>query len=239
MKISYLILSIFLILISCSSDDVDYSNITGKVERIVNGEGIANQLVVVKTRKRDGTGLFSSIIELDEAEVVTDENGKFSVSLINDVDAYVTILHLGDDIYSGSSAYEDFPINEPIIIKRDKFIKFKVSVKNTTPFDENDFIKIDFYVGLAGAITTKIENFGVDNTYHPEEQLPGGGSIGPWEETSWTGMDVNSIVYYSVYETSDKFLIQWSMKKNGIESSGFTNEIPYDINEINPFLFEY
>ena len=52
-------------------------------------------------------------------------------------------------------------------------------------------------------------------------------------------MDVNSIVYYSVYETSDKFLIQWSMKKNGIESSGFTNEIPYDINEINPFLFEY
>ncbi len=31
----------------------------------------------------------------------------------------------------------------------------------------------------------------VDNTYHPEELFLGGGSIGLYKETSWTGTDVS------------------------------------------------
>jgi hypothetical protein len=239
MKTIYLLLSIFLILLGCSSDDVDYITIKGKVERTINGEGIADQTVTIMTRKHTGSGLFSSIKILDSTKVVTDENGGFSVALIHDVDAFVTVVHLGDDNYSGSSLFKDYPIDEPAIIKVAKFIKFKISVKNNNPIDDSDFIKIDFFTGLANVKRTGIENFGVQNTYHPEEELSGGGSIGPWEENSWTGIDVNSIVYYSVPETADQFKILWNKKKNGIETDGFTEDIPYDINQVNPFSFEY
>ena len=237
MKIKYLLLPLFLILLACSSDDVDYTTVNGRVERAINGDGIANQLVTVMTRKSSGSGLFLTIKELDRKEVVTDANGNFSVALINEVDAFVTIVHQGDEDYSGSASYKDYPMDKPVIIEADKFIKFKVFVKNTNPIDENDFIKIDFFAGLSNVIRTNIENFGIDNTYHPEEPLPGGGTIGPWEETSWTGINVNSIVYYSVPETAEHFKIRWYKKKNGVETDGFTNEIPYNNNEVNPFIF--
>lgn len=239
MRISHLLLPIFLILISCSSDDVDYATINGRVERALNGDGIPDQTVTVMTREFIGSGLFSTIKELDRTEVVTDINGNFSVALINDVDAFVTIVHQGDEGYSGSGVFIDYPIDEPVIIKVDKFIKFKIFVNNTNPFDENDFINIDFFAGLSNVKRTNIENFGIENAYHPEEPLSGGGSIGPWEEASWTGIDVNSIVYYSVHESAEHFKIRWYKKKNGIETDGFTNDIPYDIEEVNSYSFEY
>lgn len=239
MKIAHLLLPIFLMLLSCSSDDGDYANINGTVQRAINGEGIANQSVIVMTRKHTGSGMFSSIKEIDRTELITDANGNFSTSLKSAGDAFVTVVYQGDENYAGSPSFEDYPIGEPVIIAADKYIKFKIFVKNTDPVDENDFIKIDFYAGLANVERTKIENFGIDNTYHPEETLPGGGTSGAWEETSWTGMDVNSIVYYSVPESAEDFKIRWIKKKNGVETDGFTNDIPYKINEINTFSFEY
>lgn len=239
MKILYIILPILLIISSCSSDDVDYATIDGKVQRALNGNGIANQTIIVMTRKSTGSGLFSTTKELDQKEVITDENGDFSIALINEAGAFVTIVYQGDDDYFGTGIYRDYSIDEPVIIEIDKFIKFKIFVNNTNPLDEDDFIKIDFFAGLSNVVRTGIENFGVENTHHPEEPLPGGGSIGPWEEASWTGTDVNSIVYYSVRETAEYFKIRWYMKKNGIDTEGFTDNIPYNINEVNPFSFEY
>ena len=239
MKRIYLIFSILLITVSCSSDDENYTTIDGKVQRAVNGNGIADQLVIVMTRKSNGSGLFATITELDRKEVVTDVNGNFSVALVDDVDAFVTIVYQGDEDYFGTGIFRDYSIDEPVIIETDKFIKFKIIVNNTNPFDESDFINIDFFAGLSNVVRTNIENFGVDNTYHPEEPLPGGGAIGAYEETSWTGTDVNSIVYYSVRETAEDFKIRWYMTKTGIETDGFTNDIPYDIDELNSYSFEY
>lgn len=239
MKITYLILPFLLIMFGCSSDDVDYVTINGKVERAINGEGIANQMVTVMTRKSNGSGILATFEELDKKEVITDANGNFSVALVNDMDAFVTIVHQGDENYSGSGSYTDYSMDEPIIIKSDKYIKFKILLHNTNPFDGNDFIKIDFFAGLSHVKRTEIVNFGIENTHHSEEQLPGGGSVGAWEDPSWTGIDVNSVVYYSVPETAENFKIQWSKTKNGIETNGFTNEIPYNIEEVNSYSFDY
>ena len=96
---------------------------------------------------------------------------------------------------------------------------------NNGPSEENDFIDIDLYApGLHNVIRTGIENIGVDNTS---------------EETSWTGTNVNSIVYYSAYPWADEFKIRWRMVKNGIETTGYTDEIPYDVDQINSFSFDY
>ena len=241
MKIKYLLLPIFIILLGCSDNDdtVDYATINGTVERLINGEGIPGQQVTVMTRKSNGSGLLATIEGLDRKEVVTDANGNFSVALVTGADAYITIIQEGDENYSGSSALRDYPIDEPIIIKIDKYIKFKISVRNTSPIDENDFILIDFVAGGSNVMRTAIENFGVQNTSLPAEQLPGGGTIGPSEETSWKGTDVNSDVYYSVPETAEYFKIRWQLTKNGIETEGFTNNIPYAIDQVNPFSFDY
>lgn len=239
MRLLYFILPVFFLIASCSPDDVDHVTIHGKVQRAINGDGIANQSVIVMTRKHTGSGMFSTIRELDRKEVLTDENGDFSTALVEDVDAFVTVVYQGDDDYFGTGIYRDYPIGEPVIIAVDKFIKFKIHVKNANPFDENDFIKIDFYAGLSNVVRTGIENFGIENTHYPEEQLPGGGAIGAYEEASWSGMDVNSIVYYSVRETAEHFKIRWYLKRNSVETDGFTGEIPHNMNEINTFSFEY
>ncbi|MBO3100017.1 Ig-like domain-containing protein [Gelidibacter pelagius] len=239
MKILYFILPIFFIIASCSVNDLDFVTIEGKVQRAINGNGIANQSVNVMTRKSTGSGMFSTTRVLDEKKVITDENGKFSVRLVTDAGAFITVTYQGDEDYYGSGIYRNYFMDEPLIIETDKFVKFKILVKNTNSFDENDFIKIDFFAGLSNVVRTGIENFGVENTYHPAEQLPGGGGFSAYEETSWTGMDVNSIVYYSVRETSEDFKLRWQIKKNGIETDGFTADIPFNINEINPFSFEY
>lgn len=238
-KISFVILSIFLTMISCSNDDTFYyGTIDGRVERALNGEGIASQSVIVMTEKIRGSGIFSSKIMIDSIQVVTDVNGSFSASLVFDEDAFITVIYNGDDNYFGNGI-ESYFIDEPLIIKADKFIKFKIFVNNTSPFDENDYIHVDFFTRTSNAFRTGIENFGIDNTYHPEEPLPGGGFIGAHEEASWTGTNVNSIVYYSVSETARDFKIRWYKKKNNIRTNGFTNDIPYNINQINSFSFNY
>src|SRR5690554_1737340 len=171
MKILYIILPILLMISSCSSDDVDYATIDGKVQRAINGNGIANQTVIVMTRKSTGSGLFSTTKELDRKEVITDENGNFSIALINEAGAFVTIVYQGDDDYFGTGIYRDYSIDEPVIIEIDKFIKFKIFVNNTNPFDENDFIKIDFFAGLSNVVRTGIENFGVERSEEHTSEL--------------------------------------------------------------------
>lgn len=235
MKISYVIAAILFVFTSCSIDDDTYSTIEGKLERTINGEGIPNQTITVMTRRLRGTGLLSSNIELDSRDVVTDQNGNFSLSLLSESDAFVTIVYQGDDDYYGGGSFRDYPMNEPVIVKTDKLVKFKIYVNNTNPVDENDFVKVEFFAGIPSVRRTGIENFGNDNTSYPLDTS----SSGVYEETSWTGTDVNSIIYYSVKETAEDFKIQWNIIKDGVETNGFTDNIPYEINQINPFSFDY
>ena len=231
-----LAVSLLLLSTSCEKEELDYAIINGKVQRYVNGNGIANQSVIVMTKKVNGSSIFSSITDLDRKEVVTDINGNFSISLLSDVDAFISVLYRGNEDYFGSGIARTYSIDEPLIIEVDKFIKFKIFVKNNNPFDENDFIKIDFFAGLSNEVRTGIENFGIENTYQP---FPSDGLNSAWDEALWTGIDVNSIVYYSVRETATCFKVRWLMKKNNIETNGLTVDIPFDINQVSPFTFNY
>ena len=118
-------------------------------------------------------------------------------------------------------------------------LKFKIFVNNTNPFNANDYIYIDFASGNKQSFRTKIENFGIENKKYPAENLPGGGTIGAFEEASWRGVNVNSIVYYNVPENADTHKVYWLKLKNGIETSGVTLEIPHQENQINEFNFDY
>ena len=205
-------------------DDEDFAVIEGRVQRAIDETGIPNQSVTLITLKDTGSGLLSNREYFEQKTVTTDQDGNFSALMRSEAGAFVSASYSGDEDFYGSGILRDYSIDEPIIINTDKYIKFKISVTNTDPFDENDFIEIDLYVPGHNVIRTGIENIGVDNTS---------------EETSWTGTNVNSIVSYSVREIADEFKIRWRMVKNGIETTGYTDEIPYDVDQINSFSFDY
>ena len=227
MKNSIIIICSLFLLSSCELPIIaeeDFAVIEGRVQRAIDETGIANQSVTLITLKDIGSGLLSNREYFEQKTVTTDEDGNFSALMRSEAGAFVSASYSGDEDYYGSGILRDFSIDEPIIINTDKYIKFKISVTNTDPFDENDFIEIDLYVPGHNVIRTGIENIGVDNTS---------------EETSWTGTNVNSMVYYSVREIADEFKIRWRMVKNGIETTGYTDEIPYDVDQINSFSFDY
>ncbi|UQD56200.1 hypothetical protein [Flavobacterium sp. K5-23] len=204
----------------------------------MNGEGISNQQVLLQINQVHGTGYWSYTTRIDSKEVTTDSNGNFSTSMKNESNTFVSVFKSQDDNYT---AFElsNFNTNKDIVLKVNKFLKFKIYVNNTNPFDANDYIYIDFFSGNKQSFRTKIENFGIQNKHYPAENLPGGGTTGAFEESSWRGINVNSIVYYNVPENADNYKIYWLKLKNTIESSGVTPEIQFQEDQVNEYNFNY
>ena len=238
MKNLIIVLFLTVFISGCSNDDSDYITIKGRVERDFTGQGISNQKIYLEVRQAKGSGAWAYSVEIDSKEVVTDENGEFSIAMKSASNTYVTAYKHMDENYS-TFELASFPIDTDIIIKVDKFIKFKIFVNNTNPFDENDRVLIDFFSGNKQNFRSAIENFGSDNLHYPAENFPGGGGTGAYEVASWTGINVNSIVYYNVPESADTFKIMSTVKKNGVETTSFTNTIPFEIDQINEYHFEY
>lgn len=238
MKKVILILGLVFFLLSCTNDD-NYITIYGKVEREVNGEGIANQTVSLTIGQAHGSGPYGSYTTIIENRLVTtDSNGNFSISVKSVDRMFVEVFKSQDDNYS-TFELKSFNPRDNIILKVNKFLKFKIFVKNANPFDSNDGINIDFFSGNKQSFRTKIENFGIENNKYPAENLPGGGSFAAYEEASWKGVNVNSIVYYNVPENADTHKIYWIKGKNSIVTTGFTLEIPFQENQINEFHLDY
>lgn len=238
MKTIILFSVVFLSLIGCTTEESNYITVNGRVEREISGEGVSNQIVHLTMDQYHGTGYWSYKTEIDSKQVTTDANGNFSVSMKNGDNTLVTAYKPQDDNYTAFQLFS-FEPNKKVVLKINKFIKFKIYVNNTNPFDVNDFVSISFASGLPQNFRTKIENFGNTNTIHPAENFPGGGGVGAYEDASWKGTNVNSIVYYNVPENADNHKIVWYKRKNGIETSGVSPEIPFQPNQINEYHFDY
>lgn len=154
--------------------------------------------MLVTIYRHHGTGPWSYTTEIDSKQVTTDANGNFSVAMKSAADTYVHIFKGQTDAHT---AFESsFAPDDEIVLPVYNFIKFKIFVANADPYDAEDFIYIDFYSGNYQSFRYGIENFGAQNTRYPAEN-----GIGPYEEASWYGTDVNSIVYYNVRENADSF----------------------------------
>jgi hypothetical protein len=233
MKKIIVISTLIFTLYSCSNNEDNYVTIRGRVEREVNGEGISNQKVLLEINQVHGTGYWSYTSKVDSKEVTTDSNGDFSTSMKNESNTFVSVIKLRDDNYT---AYQltSYDINKNLILKVNKFLKFKIFVNNTNPFNANDYVYVNFFSGDEQSFRTNIENFGVHNNF--TIATTGDPSI---KDTSWNGTNVNSIVYYNVPENADTHKVNWQKEKNGIETSGVTLEIPFQENQINEYHFDY
>ena len=238
MKKLLIISALIFIIYSCSNDENNYVTVKGRVERELNGEGVSNQKVFLEINQIHGTGYWSYTTKVDSKEVITDSNGNFSASMKNDSNTFVSVIKFQDDNFT-SFELTNFEINKDLILKVNKFLKFKIFVNNTNPFNSNDYIYIDFASGFNQSFRTKIENFGIENIKYPAETLSGGATIGAFEVASWRGENVNSIVYYNVPENADYHKIYWIKVKNATETTGVTLEIPFQENQLNEFHFDY
>lgn len=232
MKYLLLIAGIFLILSGCTEDE-DYFVVNGRLEKAINGEGVPNEIIKLRVEQHWGSGLISGKREIDYKEVTTDSNGNFSALMKNDSNIYIFAHKRQTDLSSGFDG--TFDPYDSIIIKTNNFVKFEVTVKNTTPFDSNDYIKVGFYTSPSQNFRTEIENFGVENIHHPED----GSGVAAWDESSWIGKNVNSILYYNVPENSSICKIIWTKRKNGVETEGISENIPFEADQINEYSFEY
>ena len=234
MKATLIILSLFFFITSCSVEDDKVFTINGRVVRELTGEGLANQKVSIETMVVRGTFPYTYVVDLERKEVLTNIDGTFSVQ-VKGGDNYIYSTYKAEDENYSASELQNFYFTEQAILKVHKFLKFKVYVNNTNPFDASDFIHVGFYTGNANSYVNGIENFGAANVYYPA-QSDGTGAL---EETSWYGTNVNSIIYFSTVEIAENFKLYWQKRKNGIDTSGFTENLPSEIDVVNEYHFDY
>ena len=248
LKILFLLLFSVLFQIGCSTNEETENFHTnkarGKVVRELTNENLAGKTIFLKSVKVYGTGHSSYSKIIDSKEVTTNAEGTFELDMKNSDNTYLTVYKYSDDNYSGFGASEAFPGNEfspndEVLIKIQKFIKFRINLKNTTPVNDDDYVNVNFIYSTGQTIRTQILNFGIPNIIYPAENLAGGGQIGPRVESAWQGMNVNSAIFYSVSEDSQIFKLYWEKKKNGIVEKGVTNEIQNNINIVNEYDFNY
>ena len=154
MKKITLFIGIIILLISCTDDD-KYVTINGKVERIINGDGIPGQIVNLKVRQAHGSGQYGTYFtDIELKQVTTDSNGKFSVIVKSADRMFVEVFKSSDENYA-TFELKSFNPNNNIILGIHKYVKFKVYVKNINPFDSNDYIKINWRYNI---LNSKIFN---------------------------------------------------------------------------------
>ena len=240
-----IVILIFVMLFSnsCTKSEVSESfyktKINGKVIREVTNQPVSGITLYLEIVKIYGSGYGSYKETIDVRNVTTDQNGNFEVSLRNSTNTYLVIRKEFDNIYGAYSGGQNFAADQnysniDLTIKLQKFINFKINVKNTAPSNNEDYIDVSFAYHRGQAIRKEILNFGIPNIVYPAQ-----GGFGPRIETAWQGINVNSTIFYSVTEDSQYYKIYWQKRKNGISTQGVTNDIPYDINILNEYSFNY
>ena len=244
-NIQYIIIVIFSLafLNSCTKNEESVyfytTKISGKVIREVTNQPISGITLYLEIVKIHGSGYASYKETIDVRNVITDQSGKFEVSLRNSTNTYLIIRKELDDIYGAYGGGQNFASDQnytsiDLTVKLQKFINFKINVKNTAPVNNEDYIDVSFAYDGGQALRKEILNYGIPNIVYPAQ-----GGFGERIETAWLGMNVNSTIFYSVTEDSNYYKIYWQKRKNGISTQGVTTDIPYDINILNEYNYNY
>lgn len=227
------VIGIIAVMSGCKKQEGKNIVIKGRLLRELTGEPIANKAIYISIFQWQGSGILATRKEIDHKIINTDANGYFVSKMRSAENAVAFVSKMRDD-------YTDFQIetnqlSDSIIIKTSKYLDFAISVKNTNPVDEHDKIYVNFFSDLAQNFQTKIENFGIANLHIPEQN-----GVAAVDYPQWTGMNVNSIVYFMVPENAETFKVYWEMTKGGVTSQGLTDEIPFDqTNSVHRYDFEY
>lgn len=231
-KIALILISISTL--GCSNNEIESYTISGKVVDYNSGNAAANVNLKIQTSlKSSGINIFGSISdtsnEFEVKNVLTDQNGNFSVSFkkIKNIEG-IMIQNFNDGNFVGK--FESLPIKDfqNIIFKIYKLETLKIIVRNINPLNSNDKIR---FSPPSNFLVNRI-NFGVQN----ETEIDVNGNITQLNE--WKGINVSSEITYKVNPFYDGEL-KADVTKNGISTLIYSTTITIVPNQINTINFDY
>jgi len=237
---------IFILLLvanSCSTideSDVKYIEIKGKIVNQYTNESIPNISFNLKTglkhQNSEGSPIWDWTEIIEDMEITTDENGNFSEQIAyEDLTNSLMLFKSNDTNYTqfvegNNKTIADINENTPFVIGVRHWEDLVITIKNSTPYDENDSINI--YVRQLNtpydmSIVTEIVNNGVQN----QPCLVGDDDgLRPF----WIGKNIDSEMMVHI-QNGSKYSIQTTITKNGITTVTWSDEIE----TINGTLNEY
>ncbi|WP_435579304.1 hypothetical protein [Gilvibacter sp.] len=234
---------------NCALEEENSQRVRGKLVSEVSGEGIPNTRVDGMVQKSSGSGFFSNTVDLGRAEIVTDANGEFEFNVgyesrkdwvwfvKPDEDQSTAILNLiprfdMDDLEEG-----------PVLLYVREFHPLEIEIKNTTPFDENDFI------GVSVFFTVQQNNNEVNaryfhNVFYAFENRSGVNL--PWDPPAdddglrpeWLGDSIDTTLFGRLQEATE-YKVIWNVRKNGVWTENSTDLTPVNTTGLNRVVIEY
>ena len=231
-KLAFILM--FCCIAGCTKEDYGFYTISGQIIDYTSNVGASNVNLKIKTYKIGASfnltgGGGSRAIILEQQNIITDQNGNFTLNMSkNNSIAGVSVQSLDDGNFVGR--YQDFQIKDfqNIIIAVYKFEILKIVVKNLNPFNSNDKIKFS----PPSKYFVKRDNFGVQN----ETIIDNNGNIQQINE--WIGENVNSEITYKVPQYYSGYL-DVVKTKNNVSSSITTATLTIVPNQINMIIINY
>lgn len=226
---SIIVFIMFIILQSCSKEDVEPTfEISGKFLTTSN-IGIPNIEIDITTNKVVSGFLFGGgLVELQKITVKTNQDGSFKTNMRL---TEVTILNISkkpDNDFTFINKTLSIKDATNISINVERFEILKIIVKNVNPFNLNDRIEFN----APSYFLIKRENFGNQN----EPQVFNQGIGSP--ENAYLGMNVHSEITYKVTESYQNNM-SISVKKNGIWATIPRTPINIVPNQNNEYYINY
>lgn len=233
-----------LLLGSCSAEDDGQNSIevSGKLVSEVTGEGIARGVMYVLVEEYIGSGMFGYLKEISSQEIETDEDGYFTANLrFKDKENGMLFQQINEELATGIlDSKRTFKIseldgNESLIFEAREYKELIIKLKNTSPFDEEDFISISIFqsnTSYFNSVIYGIENF--DDQNEPWGPPASENGLNPF----WIGDNVDSNIYGHIQEGAS-YIIVWNVRKNGIVTEYKSDRIETISGEINSFEINY
>lgn len=242
MKTKIFLFTVSLLLIfSCRKTD-QYIIIKGKVLDEITKENVPGAKIWVRIVSTHIEGFFSYETLIDSKTTSTDDAGNFSIAMqYNDANNIVDLYKTNNEKYTElldfgkNHTVSEFANNNAVVFYVRRWEKLKIKVKNLSPYDSNDNVRISILqqnTSLDNSIIDSIQNFGKANQPIPPPAYDDG------KYPFWIGSNVNSIIYGKVQENT-KLTFFWSVRKNGISKDYQSAPINTISNGITEFEINY
>lgn len=223
-----------------NNEKLETITVKGIVTNDVTEEPISNLTFYCYVSYRTGSGWFVETHKVSETKITTDENGLFTATIPYKIDVD-NIFFFGkyDDEYTSIYPHNRFSYTDlkkesnHLILHARRYEKYKIVIKNTQPFDENDSISVylgDRYKFAGYDLVDSIINYGSKPIYFSNSSLV--------TVTNWVGKNIHSEIH-GQFQDGSVYLLYWIVKKNNRLSEVRTPEIIVRNDTLNYFELNY
>lgn len=232
-----LVIVLLCIPISCQKGGVEDIVVSGLVIDQDTKEGIPNMKI-----RADGVAQFGLRRRKESGTAYTDSDGTFDIAIksIENAAFYEFFVNFQNaDFYTEETDYygqiylDSIAVHQvPIVFELSKIAPLHIHLKNTEPFDDDDYVSLYFYSEKVGFERVKsVENYGAENLKYESSTSDDG------TRTEWVGVTVNAVIKGSIL-VNEKLTLIVSIRKNG-QLTEVVKTLKGKRNKINKIHIDY